>query len=169
MQSDWFELVLNGRIVGFRLQSSDGGHGVTDQTSCFPTQVLDGVIALLVVHFDGLRMRTADAVTDAVAAHHDVLVVRRRPAHHNAVDQWAHVQGAGLVGDTGLWGGGGDPSETQNKADDECFSAGRGFLPSRSLSNVSAVVHSVAGPVPFTVMAETRKEYSVPRSRPGQK
>lgn len=40
------------------------------------------------------------------------------------------------------------------------------FLPSRSLSNVSDVVHSVAGPVPFTVMAETRKAYSVPRSRP---
>lgn len=29
------------------------------------------------------------------------------------------------------------------------------------------MVQSVAGPVPFTVMAETRKEYSVPRSRPG--
>lgn len=42
------------------------------------------------------------------------------------------------------------------------------FLPSRSLSNVSAVVHSVAGPVPFTVMADTRKAYSVPRSRAGQ-
>lgn len=40
------------------------------------------------------------------------------------------------------------------------------ILPSRSLSNVSAVVHSVAGPVPFTVTADTRKEYSVPRSRP---
>lgn len=40
-------------------------------------------------------------------------------------------------------------------------------LPSRSLSNVSAVVQSVAGPVPFTVTADTRKEYSVPRSRPG--
>lgn len=43
------------------------------------------------------------------------------------------------------------------------------LLPSRSLSKVSAVVQSVAGPVPFTVMAETRKEYSVPRSRPGHK
>lgn len=71
---------------------------------CFPTEVLDGVIALLVVHLDGLRMRTADAITDAIAAHHDVLVLRRRPAHHNAVDQWAHVQRTGLVGDAGLWG-----------------------------------------------------------------
>lgn len=114
-------------------------------------------------------MRAADAITDAVAAHHDVLVLRRRPAHHNAVDQWAHVQRTGLVGNAGFWTGRGDSSETQNKADDECSSVGRGFLPSRSLSNVSAVVHSVAGPVPFTVMAETRKEYSVPRSRPGQK
>lgn len=42
-------------------------------------------------------------------------------------------------------------------------------LPSRSLSNVSAVVQSVAGPVPFTVIADTRNEYSVPRSRPGWK
>ena len=41
-------------------------------------------------------------------------------------------------------------------------------LPSRSLSNVSAVFHSVAGPVPFSVAADTRKVYSVPRSRPGQ-
>lgn len=40
------------------------------------------------------------------------------------------------------------------------------YVPSRSLSNVSAVIHSVAGPVPFTVMADTLKEYSVPRSRP---
>lgn len=41
------------------------------------------------------------------------------------------------------------------------------FLPSRSLSKVSAVVQSVAGPVPLTVTADTRNEYSVPRSRPG--
>ena len=39
-------------------------------------------------------------------------------------------------------------------------------LPSRSLSKVSAVVQSVAGPVPFAVTADTRKVYSVPRSRP---
>lgn len=72
---------------------------------CFPTEVLDGVIALLVVHFDGLRMRTADAISDGVAAHHDVLVLRRRPAHHDTVDQGAHVQRAGLVRDAGFWGG----------------------------------------------------------------
>lgn len=40
-------------------------------------------------------------------------------------------------------------------------------IPSRSLSNVSVVVHSVAGPVPFTVTAVTLNEYSVPGSRPG--
>lgn len=40
------------------------------------------------------------------------------------------------------------------------------ILPSRSLSNVSADTQSVAGPVPLTVKAATRKLYSVPRSRP---
>lgn len=40
------------------------------------------------------------------------------------------------------------------------------ILPSRSLSNVSADIQSVAGPVPLTVKAATRKLYSVPRSRP---
>ena len=44
----------------------------------------------------------------------------------------------------------------------------KAFLPSRSLSNVSVVVQSVAGPVPFTVTADTLKEYSVPRSRAAQ-
>lgn len=91
---------MGRRDVWFRLQSSGGGYSAPDQTSCFPTQVLDGVIALLVVHFDGLRMRTADAITNGVAAHHNVLVLRRRPAHHDAVDQWAHMQRTGLVGDT---------------------------------------------------------------------
>lgn len=40
------------------------------------------------------------------------------------------------------------------------------ILPSRSLSKVSADTQSVAGPVPLTVSAATRKLYSVPRSRP---
>lgn len=62
-----------------------------------PTEVLDGVVALLVVHFDGLGMRAADAIADGVAPHHDVLVLWRRPAHHDAVDQRPHVQRAGLV------------------------------------------------------------------------
>lgn len=108
VQSDWFELVLNGTIVGtFGLGSSlqMEASGSQIKPAVFPTQVLDGVIALLVVHFDGLRMRTADAIADAVAAHHDVLVLRRRPAHHDAVDQWAHVQRTGLVGNAGFWGG----------------------------------------------------------------
>lgn len=72
---------------------------------CCPTEVLDGVIALLVVHFDGLGMGTADAITDGVAPHHDVLVLRRSPAHHDAVDQGAHVQRTGLVWDARFWGG----------------------------------------------------------------
>lgn len=82
------------------------------QTAVFPTEVLDGVVALLVVHFDGLRMRAADAITDGVATHHDVLVLWRRPAHHDAVDQRAHVQRAGLVGHAGFWGG--NSSQTQS-------------------------------------------------------
>lgn len=66
------------------------------------TEVLDGVVALLVVHFDGLRMWTSDAVADAVPAHNDVLVLGGRPAHHDTVDQWTDVQGAGLVRNSGL-------------------------------------------------------------------
>lgn len=69
-----------------------------------PTEVLDGVVALLVVHLDGLRVGAPDAVADAVAAHHDVLVLRRRPAHHDAADQRADVERAGLVRDAGLCG-----------------------------------------------------------------
>lgn len=69
------------------------------------TEVLDGVVALLVVHFDGLGVRTADAVADGVAAHHDVLVLRRRPADHDAVDQRPDVEGAGLVWHSGFCGG----------------------------------------------------------------
>lgn len=86
--------------LGSSLQMEASGSQI--KPAVFPTQVLDGVIALLVVHFDGLRMRTADAIADAVAAHHDVLVLRRRPAHHDAVDQWAHVQRTGLVGNAGF-------------------------------------------------------------------
>lgn len=71
-----------------------------------PTEVLDGVVALLVVHLDGLRVGAPDAVADAVAAHHDVLVLRRRPAHHDAADQRADVERAGLVRDAGLCGDG---------------------------------------------------------------
>lgn len=83
---------------------------------CDPTEVLDGVVALLVVHFDGLGVGTADAVADGVAAHHDVLVLRRRPAHHDAVDQRAHVQRAGLVGHAGFWWvGGGNPRLDRSK------------------------------------------------------
>lgn len=61
------------------------------------TEVLDGVVALLVVHFDGLCVGTADAVANSVTAYHDVLVLRRRPAHHDAVDQRPDVQRARLV------------------------------------------------------------------------
>lgn len=72
-----------------------------------PTEVLDGVVALLVVHLDGPSVRTADAVADGVAAHHDVLVLRRRPAHHDAVDQRPDMEGAGLVRHARFWKGAG--------------------------------------------------------------
>lgn len=66
------------------------------------TEVLDSEVALLVVHFDGLRVWTADAVANRVTTHHNVLVLRRRPAHHDAVDQRPDVQRARLVRNTGL-------------------------------------------------------------------
>lgn len=66
------------------------------------TEVLDSEVALLVVHLDGLRVWTADAVANGVTAHHNVLVLRRCPAHHDAVDQRPDVQRARLVRNTGL-------------------------------------------------------------------
>lgn len=66
------------------------------------TEVLDSVVALLVVHFDGLGMGTTDAIADGVAPHHNVLVLWWRPAHHDAVDQRPDVERAGLVGYTGF-------------------------------------------------------------------
>lgn len=154
------------------------------------TEVLDSVVALLVVHFDGLSVGTADPVADGVTTHHDVLVLRWRPAHHDAVDQRPDVERAGLVWYTRFWWRR-CSQKTQLKFHHfseiikfiKCWKlylknhwigivcinwVKQVMLPSRSLSNVSAVVHSVAGPVPFTVMADTRKVYSVPRSRPGQ-
>lgn len=61
------------------------------------TEVLDSVVALLVVHFDGLSVWTADAIADGVTTHHNVLVLRRRPADHDAVDQRADMERARLV------------------------------------------------------------------------
>lgn len=61
------------------------------------TKVLYGVIALLVVHFDGLSMRTANAIANGITTHHNVLVLWWRPAHHDAVDQGADMERAGLV------------------------------------------------------------------------
>lgn len=61
------------------------------------TEVLDSVVALLVVHFDGLSMGTADAIADGVTTHHNVLILWRRPAHHDTADQWADMERTGLV------------------------------------------------------------------------
>lgn len=75
------------------------------QQYLFLTEVLDGVVALLVVHFDGLSVGTANAVANGVTTYHDVLVLRRCPAHYDAVDQRADVEGAGLVRNAGFWRG----------------------------------------------------------------
>lgn len=59
------------------------------------TQVFNAVVALFVVHFNGLRVRAAYSIANAVASHHDVLVFWRRPTHHDAIHQRTHVQGTG--------------------------------------------------------------------------
>lgn len=56
------------------------------------TQVFNAVVALFVVHFNGLRVRTAYTIADAVASHYDVLVFWRCPTHHDAIHQRTHVQ-----------------------------------------------------------------------------
>ncbi len=48
-------------------------------------------------------MRAADPIADGVTPHHNVLVLRRRPAHYNAVHKWPHMQGAGDVWHSCLW------------------------------------------------------------------
>lgn len=131
------------------------------------TQVLNGVVSLLVVHFNGLGVRAADPIADSVTPHHNVLVLRGRPTHYYAVYKWPNVQGAWGVWHSCLWN-----QRTSNITlchSNQALVLTRSclFLPSRSLSNVSAVVQSVAGPVPLTVMADTRNIYSVPRWRPG--
>ncbi len=69
----------------------------------FLTQVLDGVVALLAVHSHGLGVWAAHSVADDVAAHEDVGVERRRPAHDDAVGQRTHVQRARLVGNLSFY------------------------------------------------------------------
>lgn len=96
------------------------------------TQVLDGVVALLVVDLDGLGVRAADAVADGVAADHDVLVLGGRPAHHDAVDQRPDVQRAGLVRHAGFCRGAtsgvGLRRAKTNEADNSSSSSRRCFF-----------------------------------------
>lgn len=68
------------------------------------TQIFDGVVALLVVHFDGLGMRAADAIADGIPSDHDVLVLRRGPAHHDTRDERADVERTRYFRNTGFWG-----------------------------------------------------------------
>lgn len=56
------------------------------------TEIFNGVIALFIVHFDGLGMRAANAVTNGITSDHDVLILWRGPAYHNTSDEWADVK-----------------------------------------------------------------------------
>jgi hypothetical protein len=69
------------------------------------TQILNGVIALLVVHFDGLGVRAANAITNGIASDHNVLILWRSPAHYNAGDKRADVKGARHFRNTSFWEG----------------------------------------------------------------
>lgn len=84
-------------------QNTEENRSTQSKLPRFLTQILDGEVALLVVHLDGLSVGAADAVADGVTAHDDVLVLGRRPTHHDAVDQRADVERAGLVRDAGFW------------------------------------------------------------------
>lgn len=69
------------------------------------TQIVDGVIALFIVHFDGLGVRAANTVTNGITSDHNVLVLWRRPAYHDAGDQWADVKRTRHFWDTSFWEG----------------------------------------------------------------
>lgn len=56
------------------------------------TQIFDGVVALFIVHFDGLGVRAADAVANGIPSDHDVLVLWGSPAHDDARDERTDVQ-----------------------------------------------------------------------------
>lgn len=83
-------------------RSAEGGQAGAQSPFPALTQVLNGVVSLLVVHLDGLGVGAADAVADGVAPDHHVLVLGRGPAHHDAGDQRANVQRAGHLGHSAL-------------------------------------------------------------------
>lgn len=69
------------------------------------TEILDGVVALFIVHLDGLGVGAANAVPDGIASDHNVLVLRWRPAHDDASYEGADMKRAGHLGNTGFWEG----------------------------------------------------------------
>lgn len=58
------------------------------------TQVFNGVITLFIVHFDGLCMRAANAITDGITSNHNVLVLWRSPTYYDASDKWTDMKRA---------------------------------------------------------------------------
>lgn len=69
------------------------------------TQIFDGVIALFIVHFYGLGMRAANAITNGITSDHNVLILRRCPAYYDASDKWADVKRTRHFRDTSFWEG----------------------------------------------------------------
>lgn len=67
------------------------------------TQIVDGVIALFIVYFDSLGVRAANAITNGIASHHNVLVLWRSPAYYDASDKWADMQRTRHFRNTSFW------------------------------------------------------------------
>lgn len=69
------------------------------------TQIFDGVIALFIVHFDGLGMRAANAIANSITSDHNVLILWRSPAYYDASDKWADMKRTGHIRNTSFWEG----------------------------------------------------------------
>lgn len=69
------------------------------------TQIFDGVIALFIVHFDGLGVRAANAITNGITSDHNVLVLWRSPAYYDASDKWADMKRTRYFRNTSFWEG----------------------------------------------------------------
>lgn len=67
------------------------------------TQIFDGVVALFIVHFDGLGMRAANAIADGVTSDHNVLILWRSPAYYNTSDQRPDVKRTRHFRNTSFW------------------------------------------------------------------
>lgn len=67
------------------------------------TEIFNGIIALFIVHLDGLGVRAADAIADGITSDHNVLILRGCPAHDNASDQGTDMKRAWHIWDTSFW------------------------------------------------------------------